>query len=200
MLKRDRERSIFEAFLATLPTFIGEPLRTSHQPDDEREFPDIVAEAVSGRRVGVELGEWLNEKQMREAKADERLRASILEILGDQEPNTTQHIRFVWLHPRTGVRISPTDAGAFREQVYACIHECDRRWQSEPYWNSPAGALLASADLAAFPVLANYLSGIKLWPWLRRSETRPVRRSRSRPPEGCSFYAFVTVVTQRHEN
>ena len=32
-------------------------------------------------------------------------------------------------------------------------------------------------------------------PWLRRSETRPVRRSRSRPPEGRSFYAFVT---QRH--
>jgi hypothetical protein len=28
--------------------------------------------------------------------------------------------------------------------------------------------------------------------WLRRSETRPVRRSRSRPPEGRSFYAFVT--------
>jgi putative transposase len=31
--------------------------------------------------------------------------------------------------------------------------------------------------------------------WLRRSETRPVRRSRSKPPEGRSFYAFVT---QRH--
>ncbi len=28
--------------------------------------------------------------------------------------------------------------------------------------------------------------------WLRRSETRPVRRSRSRPPEGRSFYAFMT--------
>ncbi len=31
--------------------------------------------------------------------------------------------------------------------------------------------------------------------WLRRSETRPVRRSRSRPPEGRSFYRFLT---QRH--
>ena len=31
--------------------------------------------------------------------------------------------------------------------------------------------------------------------WLRRSETRPVRRSRSRPPEGRSFYPFLT---QRH--
>lgn len=36
-----------------------------------------------------------------------------------------------------------------------------------------------SSHLAPFPLV-----------WLRRSETRPVRRSESRPLEGRSFYVF----------
>ena len=63
--KRQRERQVFEWFLELQPQFAGEPLRSWRQPDDENEFPDIEAVTTSGRRIGVELGEWLNEDDKR---------------------------------------------------------------------------------------------------------------------------------------
>jgi len=53
---------------------------------------------VSGRRIGVELGEWLNEEEIQAAKQKERLEEASLNDIGDQGPNPTQHIRYVWLH------------------------------------------------------------------------------------------------------
>jgi hypothetical protein len=40
--------------------------------------------------------------------------------------------------------------------------ECDRRWPTERFWG--AGPLFSAADLAAYPMLARHLSGIRLWP------------------------------------
>ncbi len=59
--KREHERALFAAFLNVDPEFAGERLADWHQPEDERDFPDIIGTSVTGRRIGVELGEWLNE-------------------------------------------------------------------------------------------------------------------------------------------
>jgi hypothetical protein len=175
--KREHERALFAAFLEVAPHFAGEPLAEWHQPDDEREFPDIKAVSVSGRKVGVEIGEWLNEQEIQAAKQKERLEGGFLNAVGDQGLNPTQHIRYIWLRPKS--RVPQADGQAFREQLLACILECDRRWPNERYWR--AGHQLAGDELAPYPLLAKYLNAIKLWPakngekWERNWITFPMR-------------------------
>jgi hypothetical protein len=162
--KRERERRIFEAFLRVEPGFAGEPLDTWWQPGDEKDFPDIEAASHSGRRVGVELCEWLHEKEMQAAKGRDRLEESVLQTIGEQGANTTKHIYRVWLHPKPRARIKPGDAVAFREQLLGCTQACDARWPQERFWHSPQGHQLVNDELAVYPVLAKYLDAVKLWP------------------------------------
>ena len=158
--KRQHEGALFEAFLAVAPKFCGEGLTHWYQHEDEREFPGIIGETVTGRRIGVEIAEWLNEEETQAAKRKERLEQLVIEAIGDQGKNPTRHIRFVWLHPNG--RVSPPDVAGFRKQLFACIGECDRRWPNEPHWR--IGHKLAGDELAQYPVLSKYLNAIRLWP------------------------------------
>jgi hypothetical protein len=174
--KREHERALFTAFLDLEPAFAGERLADWQQPKNESDFPDIVATSVTGRRVGVELGEWLNEDEIQAAKGKERLEEALLNAIGDQGPNPTQHIRYAWLHPKA--RIASADVAGFRDQLFACILKCDRRWPDERFWK--VGHRLVDDELAEYPLLAKYLNAIKLWPadgeqWKEKWITFPLR-------------------------
>ena len=183
--KREAERSIFEAFYRLEPMFAGEPLAKWWQPDDAKDFPDIEATSASGRRIGVELGEWLHEGEMHAAKAKERLEESILKAIGEQGENATEHIYRVWLHPKPKARIKPADVVRFRQQLFACIETSDARWPQERFWHSPQGHQLVNEELAIYPVLAKYLNAVKLWP-KRQFPDGEIRHW----PEGIDWIGF----------
>ena len=196
--KREHERALFAAFLDVEPEFSGERLADWQQPKDESDFPDIIATSVTGRKVGVELGEWLNEEEIQAAKQKERLEEAFLSAIGDQGPNPTQHIRFVWLHPKPKARITPADVAGFRDQLFGCILECDRRWPNERFWK--VGHQLVGDELAAYPLLAKYLNAIKLWPadgekWQKNWITFPMRAVYNSPAE-TPLHSFDAAVAE----
>jgi hypothetical protein len=158
--KRDNERVLFESFLKVQPEFAGEPLSAWEQPNDERDFPDIIGTSVTGKKIGVEIGEWLNEEEIQAAKKKERTEEEFLNAIGDQGPNPTRHIRYIWLRPKKGILAK--DASAFREQLFACVLECDKRWPNERFWKG--GHRLVGGELAPYPMLAKYLEDITLKP------------------------------------
>jgi hypothetical protein len=160
--KRDHEKALFQAFVETEPEFSGERLASWEQPQDEREFPDIRAKSMSGRRVGVELAEWLNQEEIAAAMDKERREKSILEAIGDQGSNPTQHIDHVWLLVKPRARVKLVDAAAFRTQLLALIAACERRWPTERFWRR--GHQVSGPELDPYPVLARYLNGVRLWP------------------------------------
>jgi hypothetical protein len=176
--KREHERALFAAFLEVAPEFSGERLADWKQPEDEREFPDIVATSVKDRKIGVEIGEWLNEEEIQAAKQKERLEETFLNAIGDQGQNPTRNIRYIWLRPKSNARIASADRSGFRDQLFASILECDRRWPSERFWK--VGHQLSGEELTPYPMLAKYLNAIKLWPadggqWERNWITFPMR-------------------------
>ena len=76
--KRDREVELFKSFLGLAPEFCGEPLKEWTTPDDEKDFPDVKGLSASGGKIGVEIGEWLNEDEMAASKAKEKREAAYL--------------------------------------------------------------------------------------------------------------------------
>jgi len=175
MNKSEHERAIFAAFLRVAPRFSGHDITKWTQPEDEKEFPDVICISESGLKVGVELGQWLNEDEMRHAKGMERIESSILAAVGDQGDNNTENILLVWLSPRPKARIKPSDAEAFRKQLFECIRDHDGRWPTERFWHSPQDHMASGAELTPYPVVAKYLDGVRMF---------PNKRYCGRPPDG----------------
>lgn len=164
MKKRDHEKAIFAAFMRVEPRFCGEKIVDWMQPEDEKEFPDIICVSESGLNIGVELGEWLNEDEIRRAKGMDYIQSSILAAIGKQGNNNTDNILFIWLFPKPKSRIKPSDAEAFRDQLFECIHNLDNRWPMERSWHSPQGHEASGVELEPYPVVAKYLDKVHLFP------------------------------------
>lgn len=110
MADRAGENAIFELFLKTKPDFAGDPLRAWSQPLQDP--PDILCETVSGRRIGVELGEWLNESQMTRARGVEAIQESILAAIGRQPDNNLRNVYYAQMHPHDACKRGPCRRGS----------------------------------------------------------------------------------------
>jgi hypothetical protein len=174
-----REKLIFESFLRACPEFAGEPIKEwdvvdkwypnralapPPKPFDKR--PDIIGLTASGKKIGIELKSWVNQEQIAEARQRERIQDDILEAIGKQPPNQTQHIGYVWLLPKH-VRFDVREATDFREQLFRLIAKVDDGWSRKP-----GSEQSCSGDVDRFdesPVLKKYLHRIRF---------RPASRSR----------------------
>lgn len=158
MPNRNAEHTIFEAFLAEKPDFVGETIREWHQPDEDP--PDIFCITNSDKRIGVELKEWLNEDHMRNAKGKERIEDSIRKVIGQQRPNECEHIWFLWLHPKPRIRIAPGDQEKFRTEIYGLIREIDQSW-SHTEMGQPN---YLQRDFSSYLTVGNYLEAVSFFP------------------------------------
>lgn len=184
---RTAEKNIFESFLRIKPDFADELLRNWSQPPSDP--PDVMCTTVSGKTIGVELGEWLNEDQMRDAKGREALQNSISKAIGKQPDNEFENIYFAWLHPRPKARVKPADASAFREEIFDLAQEVDGGWDKEPDWQSPQGC--SFTDFARYPTVGKYLQSIRFFPRRHYEGWPPQGRVVKRKwPSGSDWLTF----------
>jgi hypothetical protein len=167
--KREQEKNIFAAFLRVSPEFLGEKVVDWEQPEDEKEFPDVICKTESGSRVGVELGEWLNQEEISARKSMARLERSFLDAIGEQGENQTNNIGVIVLSPARK-SIKSAEKEIFRSQLFSYIKEVDRRWQDEEFWQGRDGYRAPNSELTGFPLLKKYLTEIHFYPskWEKR--------------------------------
>jgi len=163
MTKREHERAVFEAFLRAMPGFAGEPIRDWQQPGDEKEFPDVVCTTDAGHKIGVELGQWLDAEQMRNAKGMDRIQESILAAVGTQGQNTTENVLCLWLSPKPRARVRPDDVAGFRAQLFDYIRDVDQRWIGERSWQRPEGFGPTPEDFSGYSMLRKYLVSMRFF-------------------------------------
>ena len=130
MAKREYEAAIFAAFLKLKPDFCDEAIVEWKQPADEKDFPDITCTTKSKTKVGVEIGEWLNEEQLTRAEGMERTQEALLKAIGPQGENNTDNVYFVWLHQPPRARMRSDDVEKLREELRKLITETDKQWPS----------------------------------------------------------------------
>lgn len=177
--QRDEEKIIFEAFYRLQPDFAGEPIKEWRIAASDP--PDIICITDSGRTMGVELGEWLHQREMSDGKLRERIEQQILEAIGEPQPvNTSRHFDMVILHPRERVQIrAGPDQMAFRSALFELIADVDCRWPQEPFWHSPQGCHMRERDLAPSRPLGAYLGA-----YLKEVHFHP---GQSKWPEGINW-------------
>jgi hypothetical protein len=168
------EKPIFESFLRVCPDFASEPIKDwdvvgdwytkrglvlPPPPFDKR--PDVIAVTTSGKKVGIELKSWVNREQISEARRQERIQVNILKAIGDQPPNETRHIGYIWLSAKE-VRFDSADARDLRAQIFALIEQVDNSWSQKPEWDQELSETVD--DFTDFPILEKYLNGARFHP------------------------------------
>jgi hypothetical protein len=187
MSDRASEGNVFKLFLKAAPEFSGERIREWSQPDEDP--PDIICATASGRTIGIELGEWLNQEQMTEAKGRETVQDSILNAIGKQPDNDSENIYYIWMDAKPRARVKPNDVEAFRSQIFGLIANIDQRWLEESDWQSPQG--LRYNDFSSFPVVGKYLDSITCFPRLHYVGWPPNGHMEKRQwPVGCDWLVF----------
>jgi hypothetical protein len=158
------ERKVFEGFVKAAPMFAGVAVSRWAQP--KLDPPDIECDLTDGRKIGVELTSWLEESQIGRAKSIESFEKSIRDAIKPEPPNETEHIRFLWMSVKW--KMAPADASAFRSELLTLTEEIDRRWDSEPNWDSPQG--FQWDDFSVYPTLKKHLDVLEIHP---RIPSRP---------------------------
>jgi hypothetical protein len=176
----DRENFLFECFNRVRPEFADEAIKewdvveewyhkrelvVPTPPFDKR--PDVICLTTAGKKIGLELKSWLDEQQIAEAKRRERIEDNLLQAIGRQPENTTQHIDYIWLSPKE-VRFDERDAGDFRREIFGLIEQVDENWAVKEKWAQEHTEVIKVLD--AFPRLARYLNHVDFHPAVRIAE------------------------------
>jgi len=170
------EKLVFESFLKAYPDFAGERIKEwdvveewyakrglTPPPEPFNKRPDIIALTGSGKRIGIELKNWLIQQQIGEARRRERIQDKILQAI-EKPPNETQTIGYVWLFPKQA-QFEARDAEGFRHQLLCQIAKADDEMARRPAFEE-----LSTYDIenfCDFPLLGKYLHRIRFRPKAR---------------------------------
>lgn len=152
------ETAIFDAFQKAYPDFAGRELKCEPGADP----PDFVGTDRNNRRVGIELGEWLNQQQMAVSVARERQKDSFMNALKSEEVEPPTNIGMVWMGKDERVALLEEDAIQFREQIFACVSDIDAHWRENEDWQTPQGHRMN--DFSNYPAVAKYVRSLTFIP------------------------------------
>jgi hypothetical protein len=170
---RPEEKLVFEAFYDALPDFAGRSV--SWHPGNDP--PDIICVDSEGNRMGIELGEWLNEEQIRSSIEQERLEDSYLNAIRSQDSHPPENIGMIWLTTKIGLRLKQSDTIQFRTQFYDLVAAINSNWLGLDGCSSPNGVFFK--DFSQYPCLDKYLQALRFYP-----------RSEFNPPSGFAWIRF----------
>ena len=135
--------------------FSGSPVTNWSQP--QKDPPDIECYLHDNRTIGLELTNWLDEKQIASAKGQESIEEPFRRAL-HMVSNQTQHFQLVWMNAKE--RLRKGDEAALRDEMIHLIAFLDERWATEPRWQSPQG--FDWNDFASYPTLARYFVSLEI--------------------------------------
>ena len=124
------EKRMFAAFLSSCPLFADSPVTSWAQP--QKDPPDIECGLQDGRTIGLELTNWVDERQITDAKGEESLEEPFRRAL-HVVPNDTEHLLLVWMCVKD--RLRKGDEPALIAEMTRLMAYLDKRWETEPVLN-----------------------------------------------------------------
>ncbi len=162
--KKTTERLVFDRFLAARPLFAGAHVRVI--PVNERSgegqdpVPDSVCEDASGRRIGVELGEWLAPDQMATDIEQDRLEASYVETEAIQRILRPPHVGYVRLFALPRKKLTRDCALALFAELERYLWALEDDWDAHRERRSPQG--FRCTDFSGYSCLEKHLEELRI--------------------------------------
>lgn len=150
--KERAERLNFDAFRKACPDFAGRPLKSFWRGGDP---PDFLCFDHKRKRIGLELVEWLEERQIARKKPLYSLEGEYLRVIRSAKRIAPKNIGRVFLYAKKDKRLSAGQAKQFRKELYKFISSVNNRWSANPEWSDPQGQDFT--DFSGFPALAEHL-------------------------------------------
>lgn len=156
--KEQREKVIFDYFVTKNPNFAGRAVTAIAGNDP----PDFLCTDELGKRIGVELGEWVNADQIEASKRREAIEQSYRQAVQSRKVRHPSNIGMVHFGPKDAVRIPEGDAKGFREEIYALVEQINAAWPPQDLKFTPN--CYVHYDFSDFPPLAKYLHLLEFIP------------------------------------
>jgi hypothetical protein len=156
--KTDREKNIIDYFQKCRPDFAA----TSVTCEPGNDPPDFVCTDANGKRIGIELGEWLNEGQMKLGKELETMEASYLSAIQSEKKSPPPNIGTVWIGPKEMTILKKADQDGFCRELYDNVQRVAKEWHTNKEINGPQG--YHQVDFSGYPMLQKYLSVLVFMP------------------------------------
>ena len=156
--KQQSELAIFHAFRLTLPNFAGRAVVSVQCGGD---LPDVLCLDAQAVRIGIELLQWVNERQMAESKSRHRLEDSYAYVIQSSCEEPPANIGLVLIYPKEKTLLAPQKAAAFRKELYEFVEWVDAAWRENPEWGDPQGHRFV--DFAGYRSLAQHIQGLDFY-------------------------------------
>ena len=154
--KETTECQVFQAFYELELNFAGRPIKDWAKGANP---PDILCHDLEGKRIGVELTEWLKGSQMASEMARRTLYDSYSGIIRSDRETPPRNVENVTVGLKSDALPRESEQGEFRRELFDCIREKDGTW--------PSTRSLQDREQLEFPnhaILAKYVAWIKYWP------------------------------------
>jgi len=184
--KETAEHQVFQTFYEIEPNFLGRPIRDWCKGANP---PDVLCHDPSGKRIGVELTEWLKGSQMAREKAQQSLWDSYSRIIRSDCEIPPRNIEHVRIGLKSDALPVESEQDEFRRELLNCIRHQDATW--------PGTRSLQNYEQFKFQnhvILAKYVAWIRYWPC--RPSERGLGIEWVRFPTRGRFYATQDMYDQ----
>jgi hypothetical protein len=161
--KQKAEAANFEAFHQAHPNFAGRPLARIQWGGDP---PDVLCLDAPGNRIGVELVQWVNQRQMAASKGRFKIEDSYRLAIRSPEVQPPTNIGLIFICTKDRTPLAPENAPAFRDELYKFVRAVDDAWQMNPEWGDPQG--YPFTDFTGYPTLSRHMEGLDFYARGRR--------------------------------
>jgi len=145
------------------PNFASRPLVRTQWGGDP---PDVLCLDAPGKRIGIELVQWVNERQMVASKARFKLEDSYRFAIRSSDEQPPANIGLVFIYTKDNVILLPQNATAFRKELYDFVARIDADWRKNPEWDDPQG--YPFTDFTGYPTLVQHTEGLDFYARGRR--------------------------------
>jgi hypothetical protein len=153
---REAERDAFARFQRAKQDFACRRVTCAEGGDP----PDFVCADEPGLRIGIELAEWLNEKQIRASKRRQRIREGYASLPYSVTPTPT-NIGRVRLFPLR--ELPEAELATIRAEIEQYVLQVDRDWAAISDRGNPQQGI-PLRDFSGFPTMANRVAAIDVFP------------------------------------
>lgn len=156
--KQEAEAANFEAFKLAHPNFAARPLVSIQWGGDP---PDVLCLDATGYRIGVEMVQWINERQIAASKPRYRVEDSYRLAIRSIDVQPPKNIGMVFISLKDKTPLAPANATAFHDEIYKFVDTVDAAWLSNPEWDDPQGCPFT--DFVGYPCLAQHFAGLDFY-------------------------------------